>query len=165
MAGNEERKIAKAEGVQKATLILSIIVIVIIAIMGLMEYANRRTQSSVNELYDATVLDFEAYKSGLNNLVMIYSIWDESSYNAAEQNCHISAELRRRIFTGYKGSNYSSKPSVTVSDVQYDLETSVSGMRTYYTVLQISDSDRERIVYYNIVAYLKDDTLIDYVVL
>ena len=56
---------------QKITLICCAVLIVALLLLGFGEMLNRRAQQNVNKLYDTTVIDYEAYKTRLNDLVLI----------------------------------------------------------------------------------------------
>jgi len=148
---------------QKVSISLGAIILFILIALGVMEYFNRQAQKYVNTLYDTTVIDFEAYRGALNNLVTIYSIYDDNSYQNAKKSCNLSDTLYHRIFTTEKYSgSYVKKPTVAARTIEYELEPSLDNVRTYYVVLEVRNNDNNKTRVYNIIATLKDEMLIDY---
>ena len=148
---------------RKVSIGVGSVLLVIVIIMGILEVHNRAAQKAVNTLYDTTVIDYEAYASELSDLVTIYSIYNDRTYQNAKQSCNLSSELRDRIFAtdSYMGS-YTNKPYVTLREVQYELEPTADNVRRYYAVLEVQNNDNGKIRLYSIIATLKDDVLLDY---
>lgn len=160
-------KITKAVWKQRISVVAGVVILIALILAFVVDRYDRAAQKELVNLYDTSVLDYEAYSSGLNNLVTIYSIWDEATYQSAMKNAKIGGTLRERVFPTehYRGGNYNTKPSVSITDMQYELEATPDNTRCYYVTLKITNNDNNRIRYYAVLATLKDDMLVDYEVI
>lgn len=158
------KKVKNVELRQKVLTFVGFIFIVSIIALAIMEGMNRSAQKAVNTLYDTTVIDYEAYTSTLKSLVTIYSIYDDRTYQQAQSNVKISSTLRDRLFTTehYEGTTYVKQPTVSITEILYELEPSLDNTRTYLVTLEVKNNDNGKYRQYSIIAVLNNEMLLDY---
>lgn len=145
------------------TILLLTIALVATILFSILKVIDRQAEKALLNIYDTSVMEFEAYKSNLNSLVYIYSIWDDASYNLAKSKCKMSEELKNELFTSekYTGTVYTEAPSVKLTNVQYSLTKDLlNNTRVYYATLSVTQSGK--IKSYRIVAVYANDTLLSY---
>lgn len=136
---------------------------ILILLVGVVVFVFTSTSKN-NKINESRVTVFDQFETTkqwiVSDVKNILTIDNEKTWRDVKANSHMDDSLKKEVFGDkYDPINFTNHKSVTVTDAQYEIQSEVEGVVSYYIMVYANDGELRKKI--DILVTVKNNTITD----